>query len=51
MWLDFGEIIKNHVGAWNAATMERTERQLLELLQQFGNPPKRPARVIPFPKP
>jgi hypothetical protein len=26
-----------------------TVRQLLELLQQFGNPLKRPAKVIPWP--
>jgi hypothetical protein len=29
---------------------ERTVLQLLELLQQFGNPLQRPAKVIPWPK-
>jgi hypothetical protein len=30
---------------------ELTVLQLLELLQRFGDPLKRPAKVIPWPKP
>jgi hypothetical protein len=26
-------------------------RQLMELLRQFGDPQKKPAKVIPWPKP
>jgi hypothetical protein len=29
---------------------EKTVLQLLELLQRFGDPLKRPAKVIPWPK-
>jgi hypothetical protein len=30
---------------------EQNVRALLELLQRFGDPLKRPAKVIPWPKP
>jgi hypothetical protein len=30
--------------------VKETVRELLELLQQFGSPLKRPANVVPWPK-